>query len=403
MSNIGPTGQMRAFFPIGINLNASGNGVFISQRMPNVCILALAAMSNGGNEAVWTAFVSPTNNAPYVGYVGKTASIAVQGGPWVLGAGEFLIIQVSGGTPNDIISGSVFGVQGVNPAAIPAISAQGSLQPVSISGQVPIVTNQTFLGNVSVNPSVVSTAFGQSFTLPANTASLTLECTGNWAPTPGTGGLINVLGAAISYAFLFPPKSTTLPLPGPGNFQSNPGVNRVNIGPETTITLNGIGPSVGTGLNIAVYANTTSTLAETDFNTINGTELSNGQDVGGGGTSSVPMVPAQFYHPATWQSPYNIYTKFQSWPSGDTTVVTPPSGFFLRLFFWSQSVSAGTGIFFFNGSVTGQLTPSQSVVGTSVGDLDGVQLGVNELLQVGNAQTSPQNGTMVIGYTATTY
>lgn len=360
---------------------------------------------------------------PLISKVGSGGTVVL--GPLILHPGDQAAVQVIGATPGGSIAINWEGWQGSASDGSDLAGVSGSVMSavaissdISIGGTVDIgnpvnvqnnpgTTLQTtspmsVLGTIPVNPTGVSQTFSQNFTLPTGTQSLLLLAAGEWAPPTSTGGDVHIVGTTtnIQYAFLFPPDSSTGALGGNGT-------NYVNVAPaiDPVVTIGGAGPGLGTGLSLTVVACATPQIMPTDFRTINGNVLSQGQDQGAGGTSSVPMVPAQFYAPAPWQAAYSIYTHFQTWPAGATGIINPGASDFIRLFsYWITTVSQPSGIELWLNSSLGQLTPTDTMqTGTITGSLNGLSLGAGNILSLENNSGVSVAATVIVTYTVTNY
>lgn len=398
----------RVLFSLSGVTDANGTATLSSPSITQWSTLTVFATLSSGQGA-WTAYVSGSNTNPTNPF-GVAVGSSVTAGPVDIAPNEYLVVNVIGANPNTTITGTVFGVQNVNPNTLDARTMSGAVSAVNVNGPIGTYNLQENLGTITVNPTSPSTGFSQTYTLPTNfeAQSLILLCTGNWAPSGGTGGELAVTGnqSNINYAFLYPPNFTVQPV----NLTSGVGTNFVNIssGADTQVIVSGIGPSTGTGLTVEVIASSELQLQEVDLTTINGTVLSRGQDIGAGGTSSIPVVPAQFYAPAPWQAPNSLYAKFQTWATGYTTILAAPSSpFFYRLFWYSVSLSAAGGPIFIatedSAGTQSQISPSQSTVGSVQGNALGLSLGVGNSITVGNSQTAGLAATIILAYTETDY
>lgn len=388
----------------GFQCNAAGDGS--ETKIP----------ATGHWCAIWvTAYASDVSGTWFTGepshpYLQNSANAVM--GPVILQPGQPMETLVAGATANiqttieyrgwisDLNDGSDL------TSVVGSEITAGSVS-AAFSGPLPVIGAQTNLGSISVT---AATTFTQNFTLPAGTIALWLLVTGNWAPNPGLGGTINVFGtmSTVTYAAFFPPKGSPF-VPAPNNL-GEPGVNYVEIGSgvDSVITINGEGPSVGTGLSITVVASPVTPLVGTDFKTINGTVLSPGQDPGAGGTSSLPIVPAEFYRPTPWQAPLTATPWPNNVPGGGslTLVAAPASPFFLRIFqvVWllSATASADFGQFQAGVSPMAQWSAAANDQTFHVFDFGGIALPVATALNV-TANSTTNNFGGFITYTSTVF
>lgn len=398
----------RLLFDLGGTVAANGTatvGGGAGQQQPaSSWSLAILTASLASGSGAWTVELVRSQGATGT-LLGATFGDTIQSGPYLLAPGEMLQASVAGATAGVGIIGSVYGTQGLSPNNLPPISAVPSASEsvnASVTGPLGTYGPSVNLGTVSVNPTGVSQAFSQDFTLPTSfqPQSMTLLCSGNWAPSAG-GGYIYVFGATtgFQYAFLYPPNST-----GPGTTDAN----YVNISEQAdkSINIQGEGPAAGTGLSITVIASSELLLSEVDLTSINGAILSRGQDIGANGTSSVPVVPAAYYSPAPWQAPFSLYSNFATWPVGDTTILdAPTSPNFLRIFWYSLSITTSGGPVFITSLSPGpgQISPSLGAAGSVQGDASGLSMGVGAALSLGNAGSSSINASVIVAYTDTNY
>lgn len=296
--------RTRVMLPLNGQLDANGNGTLITDRFPSGHTLSLVNVSLKvkTGTATWTVYVTPSNESgDLVGFVGAGVGTSVGGGPYPVAPNEFIQVIISGGDANAIVSGSVYGVQGVPIDDLPVVPSSSMLTGVVITtGKVSVSSADVTLGSLTQSSSsggtasvVVSPSAGMKSLIILNTS--------------GSLSRIRVIGnqtGATYYDQLTPqiPASPVIPLVLPYTPQA------VDTTYTVSITYAGIG-----GASIL------------------------------GSFSVLPPfmqeVDTQFSLPAPWQGPTaNNYQELAA--SGTATVIAGIAGQTIRIFGYSIELEA---------------------------------------------------------------
>jgi len=190
-----PTG-VKVSFPIALSLDANGSGVWISQRMPYMCILNVAAqiLPQPGttpmvpSSGTWRVYIQNSNVFPYQGFMGAGQGGVAQGGPWALDAGEMIIIHVQLGPANGTVQGTCSGIQNVPPTALPALANSGGFQVITVTGDIS-VSDGGLAGSIAQNmtqflqlapPTALPTATTTSIAVGAGTTNAYPDGCASW-------------------------------------------------------------------------------------------------------------------------------------------------------------------------------------------------------------------------------
>lgn len=114
--------------------------------------------------------------------------------------------------------------------------------------------------------------------------------------------------------------------------------------------------------------------------------------------SNVQAVTIAQGPPQDWQAPRSVYSKFQSWGGGTTTILTPSSGYHFYLYGYKMSMTGTGPEIFISGSISGQLTETLSAAGAIDGSLYTYMTQTGETIQVANSG-SAGNAQVALFYT----
>ena len=251
-------------------------------------------------------------------------------GPELLQPQESVTVTVTGGKPNDTVVGALSGVAGSADEIVPLFVVQTN----SIALDTAFATAD--LGQVSDVNGVGTT---KTLTLPVGTIALQILPGSNSAGSAPLGLTIRGTKSRDTYFFI--------PSTGAGGLATNPYYvisPQSGFEPQLDITVTAHAAQTDFAEIIALTAPVAQAAVITGVGTSGIT--SGGQDVSSNAASSIPVVPAKFYQPASWQAPLkviNVAVTLNQVGAGDTAVIIP-AAFGQTVNLWDVSLSIDTAV-----------------------------------------------------------